>query len=362
MKPSTRVRGAVARCQPGDREDLHAFQRQMFGPASRQADHAAFAWRFERHPLRGPDGPDLWIARRDGQVVGQQCALPMLLRVGPRERRAAWAIDLMVAPPWRLRGVGPALYGAVRDSETILCGLGVSEDARPALRRAGWLDLGRVPRWLRLLRPLEPGQRLLGTWMAGGRLAGLSRFAAPLLEGLDAVLWATARAAGTRFEAIAAFDRRVDALWPLAARHYPVIARRDFAHLAWRYDDSPQAAAYRRFVLLRGGTLLGWAVLRHEREVAVLVDHLCEPRWQGALFVHCLAEARRQGATALACLALPRGTQAVLRSLGFVRRPGPRLVVSADEEIALLSRPGNWFVTEGDSDIDHGPRPAEPIP
>ncbi|MBF0335097.1 MAG: hypothetical protein HQL40_15845, partial [Alphaproteobacteria bacterium] len=93
-----------------------------------------------------------------------------------------------------------------------------------------------------------------------------------------------------------------------------------------------------------------------ERDVAVLVDHLCEPRWQAALFAHCLAEARRGGATALACLALPRSTQRVLRALGFVRRPGPRLVVSTDQEAALLGRPENWFVTEGDGDIDHGPR------
>ncbi|MBF0375522.1 MAG: GNAT family N-acetyltransferase, partial [Alphaproteobacteria bacterium] len=151
MKTSLRGRGGVARVGPADLDDLRAFQRRHFGPDSRQADEAAFAWRFERHPLRGPDGPDLWIARREGQVVGQQAILPFPLRVGDGERRAAWAIDLMVAPEWRLCGVGPALYGEVQQSEATLCGLGVSDDALPAFRRAGWLDLDRVPRWLRLL-------------------------------------------------------------------------------------------------------------------------------------------------------------------------------------------------------------------
>ncbi|MBF0375521.1 MAG: hypothetical protein HQL39_19185, partial [Alphaproteobacteria bacterium] len=193
-------------------------------------------------------------------------------------------------------------------------------------------------------------------WMAGNKMAKLSRLAAPPLAVLDALSLAAARAAGTRFEEFKTFDHRVDALWPLAARHYPVIARRDFQQLAWRYDAAPQAAEYRRFAMLRGDSLLGWAVLRRERDVAVLVDHLCEPRWQTALFAHCLAEARREGATVVACLALPRSTRRVLRALGFVSRPGPRLVVSTNEEVALLSRPENWFLTDGDSDIDHGPR------
>lgn len=357
MTFSDRMRASVARYRPSEHAALRDFQRQWFGDGSRQTDERCFAWRFTGHPLRHPEGPELWLCGRDGRIVGQQGGLPVTLWVAGQPVSAVWAIDLMVDPAWRLRGVGPALMQNLHDGRPLVCGLGISEDARRAFARAGWIDLGKVPRFVRLLRPLAPGQTPFNNWSASRRAARLSRLAAPVLRGAEIVTAGLALAARTRLEPVPAFDGRIDGLWRRAAARHPVIACRDSLALAWRFDAAPGAADYRRFYLWQGRKLVGYAVLRRVQGTMTVVDYLCDPPWLAALFAHCVTVARRQGAVALAALCLPPGQRAILAALGFIRRSGPRLMIapapSAELPLDLLSQPGNWVITESDSDLDH---------
>jgi hypothetical protein len=267
----------------------------------------------------------------------------------------------MIDPEWRLRGVAPALMDSLRAATGLVIGLGISKDAHRAFVRAGWVDLGRVPSFVRLLRPLQTGRPPVGSWSPGPWVARLSRAGAPLLAGYDGIARCAARAAGCRLEPVAAFDARSDALWQEMSGHWPVTARRDHLWLAWRFDAAPQADAYSRYYLYRGQALIGHAVLRRDGDAVRIVDYLCAPAWLSALFALCLTEARRQGAAVVACLALPRVTRKTLIALGFLRRGGPRLMVLPQDPAlptAALTRPENWHITEADGDLDHWLAPA----
>ncbi len=133
------------RYDPSEKKALREFQRVNFGPASRQADDAYFEWLFERNPNREPAGPSLWLCKRDGLIVGQQASLPVLLNVDDRQYRAAWLIDLMVHPQWRLKGVAPALFSAYAKTHEVMLGLGLETPVYRAFRRAGWNDVGTAP-------------------------------------------------------------------------------------------------------------------------------------------------------------------------------------------------------------------------
>src|SRR5690606_14971012 len=80
-------------------------------------------------PCRDSRGPTLWLCKRDGIVVGQQASIPVMLKVGDLQYRAAWGMDLMVRTEWRLRGVAPALSAAYEDSAEITLGAAMSEAA-----------------------------------------------------------------------------------------------------------------------------------------------------------------------------------------------------------------------------------------
>lgn len=354
-----RLRSLARRVEAADYADLQRFQAEHFGAASRQADAGCFAWRFHQHPHL--DGLPLWICRRDGRIVGLQAGLPVRLQVGDHDIAAAWAIDLMVEPEWRLRGIAPALGEALQDSTPLLCGLNISDAAHKAFRRAGWRDLGTVPRFARLIRPLAAGQTPLGSQAATPAQALASRLAAPLFAAFDAIALPAWRGR-SRLEAIERFDERVAAVWRRAAPHYPVMARRDLETLRWRYDLAPHAEAYRRHYLTRNGETLGYVVTRSKGQSLVAVDYLCAPDDVAPLFAHTLRLARRSGARLLVCLAQAPAVQRRLLPLGFVRLTGPRFMIRPTDGLAdaRLADPAAWYLTDGDSDLDHGSEPISP--
>ncbi|MGH9110839.1 MAG: GNAT family N-acetyltransferase, partial [Acidimicrobiales bacterium] len=154
MKVPAGFRVGIARYQPADADDLARFQHRTFGGGSRQVDAARVAW-LDRNPCRAGDSRDMWICRRDGAIVGQQAEIPFELRIGPHQRRAHWAIDLMVDDAWRLRGVGPALVATQLEQRPLLAGMNMSEQGLALYSRAGLTDLGIVPVYL---RPLDIGR------------------------------------------------------------------------------------------------------------------------------------------------------------------------------------------------------------
>lgn len=337
----------VQRAGAADIVDLAAFHACHTGADGRQVRPDWIRWRFTDHPLRAEAGPELWLARRQGRVVGAQAGLPVDFELAGETVRGLWAVDLMVEPAWRLRGIAPALSSALEAGWPVVAGLGISEPAAKAFARAGWRDFGRVPVWWRLLRGLPDD-------VAGRSVALVAAAARWPLVAADCLAKALS---GCRLEPMAAFDARADAVWRAWPRAGWMVARRDRAALAWRFDRCPAAGCYRRFLLLRRGEAVGYLVLRFDEAEglrrALLVDFLCPPGLTGALLVHAIAQARAGGADVLLCLSSAARRWFV--ALGFVRRPGIRLMARLQEGLGCATIVQQWYVTYADSDIDHVP-------
>jgi len=368
VKVPDRYMVGITRYTPADADDLAAFQLRTFEAGSRQVDPGRAAWLFDRNPCRTDDDTrDLWVCRRAGAIVGQQAEIPFDLRVGTHERRAAWAIDLMVDDAWRLRGVGPALVATQLAGRSIVAGLNLSDKGHATYTRGGWTDLGIVPVYL---RPLDLARAVrLGT--VPDRVARLAPVAGPALRAADAAAVAALRAAGARLEPIDRFDERVDELWRSTADDYPVAARRDLATLAWRIDERPDRDRLERHLLVVRGRTVGYAVTRPGGTAAaptvVVVDYLAPPRWVAPLLVAAGTVARRRGAIAMSVKTRNEPADRYLRAAGFVRRERGtddpvrfmvRCADDADDVSALVSDPDRWFVTSADSDLEYAMTPA----
>jgi hypothetical protein len=361
MKVSDRCKVGIARYRPGDADDLHKFQLEQFGEASRQVDDARRAWLYEQNPCLDAEGPGLWICRRDGAIVGQQAEIPLDLQIGRDQRRASWAVDLMVDGAWRLKGVGPGLMSTMVEGRSISLGLNLSEKGFTTFTRSGWADLGVVPVYI---RPLD-ARKALAVAPVPPRLRRSAPVIDPALRLADAAAAAAIRASGARLLPVERFDERLDEVWADAADHYPVLARRDLAATGWRIDQRPDAARLRRYLLVRRGRVQGYAVLRPTswsgESVVVVADYLAPPRWVPALLLAAGQAARRDGAVAMVVKTRNEPADRGLRAAGFLRRrhgadPPIQLVVRCTDEpgiCALVSEPGNWFVTAADSDLEY---------
>lgn len=346
------LRASITRYVAGDRDEILAFRRRMYGERSVYAEPAYVDWLYGG---RGDDTP-LWVYRRNGGIEGHQGGVRVGLKVGGVVHDAMWTIDMMVSPETRSRGVGPVLSRVAWASAPCLLGVEVSDAARKVFVRAGWVDLGDVPLFVHPFDTAAVLDRL------GHPLARLPK---PVLDaphrlglGLAAALVATS---GLRLAEVADFPAAVDALWSSVCDEYPVIARRDRAYLRWRYVAHPHADGYRRLLLWRGDTLAGWAVIRRFEHrglpAASLVDFLCAPRDTPALLAHVLRVVSRWGVSALYCLHRNPRAEWAFTAVGFARRhSGWPLLVHAptlsEAERVLLADPGAWFLTSGDSDVD----------
>ena len=356
MTYAARIKHPVLPYDPGDKPALREFQRQYFGPDSRQCDDAFADWLFERNPHRHRGQPVVWVCKRDGVVIGQQAAVPVLLRVGGNEYRASWGIDLMVEREWRLKGVAPALSAAYEGSADILLGLGMSASAVRAYSRAGWSDMGRLPFFVRPLdaracsQALGKGARLASV-APDLLVAGSARFMAGIARGIS-------RCA---LEPISAFDDRADAAWAASGIDYHVLVKRDFTSLRWRFDEFPEPARYRRYYLMCGSRVIGYAVMRSDRwrghMVARLVDYLAPRRYLGALFALIVDLGRTTGAVAVFIEQLHADATGSLKSLGCFRVGAATQFMlkaqsGATRVSGVLNQSSAWLVTRGDSDSD----------
>jgi GNAT superfamily N-acetyltransferase len=354
MGYAARVAASISAYDPADRAALRAFQLAHFGPSSRQADDRYFEWLFEKNPSRQPGEPALWVCKRDGLVVGQQARLPAIVKAGTEEHRGAWGVDLMVHPEWRLKGVGPALFAQYERSCDLLLGLGLSDSSYRICMRAGWTDMGMLPL---IARPLDieacaealRNRRWLARLIPGGLVRGSAR-------ALGAVV-GTLR--GCKLERVPAFDERVEGLWSRASLEYPVLVKRDFRALRWRFDETPEPARYERYYLTRRGELLGYAVLRMDtwrgHKVARVVDHLCLRAWTAPLVALVVDAMRGRNAAAVFLERLAPQPQEALTALGcFPVGAVTRFVVKATQRssASALGDAARWFVTHADSDSD----------
>ena len=342
--------------EPGEKSALRAFQREYFGADSRQCDDAFADWLFERNPHRDRDQPVVWLCKRDGRVIGQQAAVPVLLKIDDDEHRASWGIDLMVHREWRLKGVAPALSAAYDGSANILMGLGMSEGAVRAYSRAGWTDMGRLSFVVRPLDARACAQALrdptgLVSVMPELLVAGSARFMAGIAR----------RIGQCSLEPISVFDDCADLAWAASAADYRVLVKRDFTSLRWRFDQFPEPARYRRYYLMCRSRVIGYAVMRSDcwrgHTIARLVDYLAPRRHLGALFALVVDVGRTAGAVAVFIEQLHSEAMPLLKSLGCFRVAAATqfMLKTQAEATALggvLSQSGSWLVTRGDSDSD----------
>ena len=359
MSYARHIENSVLPYEPADRRVLREFQREYFGPNSRQCSEPFCDWLFERNPHRAPGAPVQWICKRDGIVVGQQASIPVRLKAGDREYRASWGIDLMVRSEWRLRGITPLLAGAYERSAGILFGLGISDAAYRAFMRGGWTDMGRLQL---MVRPLDAQAcaEAVGNhqWLARRAPQQLVQGSARMMA---AIATATRRCT---LELAPAFDERADSIWAASAGDYPVLVKRDLQSLRWRFDQFPGQPAYQRYFLMHRSQPVGYAVVRTDswrgHPVARVVDYLGKRRWLRPLLALVIDAMRQKGIAAVFFEQLYADAAAVLRPLGCVHvNAVTRFILKVQPEAAaasgLVEQPLSWLAMRSDSDSDFPP-------
>lgn len=295
----------------------------------------------------GPHGTGhVYAVDAAGQPIG--CAGLGVRAIGERGRRLRAGLFADLAVDRRHRSGLPALLLLRAVQRHIAAeldfGYGFPNARAIAMyRRAGFGELGHIPRYVRVLHS-EPYLRRQLRWLA-----------APAARIVDATFAAIAalraRAArGYELDWPADFDTRFDTLWD-QVRLSTIACERTSELLRWRFlgrHDLP----YRVVTLTHGRALRGYAVVRTSEghvEVSDLLALSIED--YDALFALLVRELSELGATSIGVRYLG-GDQLpqLLAHHGFSRRPGGRtIVISAARP--ELRQTGAWHLTDLDEDV-----------
>ena len=340
----------VDKYRPEDRGEIDAMFRRVFGTEAADASTARWEWQYRQNPHAG--GPEIWIARDAGTIVGQYATMPVRLSLSGREIDASWGMDVMVAPERQRQGLGELLFRTWDRHTGASLGMGLSTGSHRLFRKLKWPDVGPVPC---LIKPVSARGFATARWPSSlNRIVSLA--AGPLVAVLRS------RAASQDVRTVRDFDKRFTELWERVAPKFTFAVRRDAAYLRWKYLALPHIR-YDIIALDRGPGVAGYAVYRHIDEprgrVTALVDLLADPDDRPAtadLLRAVEREARNAGSDKIRAFIMNDAFRTTMRREGYFQVHSTIELVAKINSVAVdpdfYASTGAWHVTFGDSDQD----------
>jgi hypothetical protein len=319
--------------------------------------------RYRKYFEDSPLGPPHFVLARDSEsdsFVGMAAIFPTRLRVFGELVPAAVAGEFAVDDGHR--GLGPAIplqRAAVAQLGELglACAYGYpNEHSEPITRRVGYTDLGKLTRYVKVLR-----SRILVEQYGRGRVAAAAGRVA-----LDPLLWLASqerfkrRPRSLRVERPVAFDERFAGLWETLFQQRTITSERNPELLNWKYEMGREGGIYRVLALVGPDEqIAAYAVYTVRNGIRHVVDIVFQPSAQvlDALLAELIRDARREGMLALSLIHL--GPQSLLtgrlKTFGFLRRTEDSslhvFVPGESERERALVDPANWYFLNADADL-----------
>ncbi len=335
-------------------------------------------WLYLRNPRwwGGENLLPIWIAEKQGGIVGQIAAIAAEFIVGGRRVSGVWGVDLIVLPECRGEGLGRRLIEAVTEASPLYAAVEMSLTTKRIYDRLQYIPLNPIKVYFQAIHP-DGGSISDLVAKAAGRRSWMKAFhrmlsalpfsysaAAGVLRGALTVRRALCRRGGRpeglRIEEVATFDSWLDPLMQRLEGEIGNHMRRDAAYFDWRYRQNP-FMKYRIFAVSRESDIVGFSILRRsepeEQNFGFLVDFLFPPAQPDVLaaILHHASEHFRGRVAFLQC-SYPTGRhEEIFRRCGFfpVRESIPYAYAGEESLRSLLAGSRDrWHITRGDSDWD----------
>jgi len=332
---------------------LPEFLHQAYPGEKRKTDSAYLRWFYQQNPNAGPDTLPIWVARNNGQIIGQLGTIPVQLKVGANYTNAIWILEFVILEDFRGKGLGKKLVLAAGEKYGTMVTLGINEASTRVFSSLGWKPMGHIHRYHKFLFP--------------GSAAGIGGQKNWLREGLNQISFPVRTAHGPgdpryTMSRDKIFAPELDELWERASAQWCVAVRRNHQFLAWQFLHQPN----KLFDCIRiydGARLVGYTVLffRAGRDggpppKAAISDLLYDSQNQDdvidALLGAALQLAIERKAGSLVTDVLDLRLESRLKKLGFWRiRNAPAFMAISSEFSAEIQDPARWYLTRADADI-----------
>lgn len=348
----------ISRRSERDRPELEDLYNKIFGAKAAEENRKRWSWQYEDNPNCPVAGPEIWVAKENGLIVGQYATMPIRLKVLDRTIAGSWGMDVMVDPSTQRKGIGSRLWLYWDRQVEASLGLGLSVSSYTLFKKLNWNDVGPVTCFSAVVDPRALLERYVG--------GSLARLLAPLAELLRELVLPRRRTKGgdrvSVDELSDSFGKEYDLLWENVAPEFDFVAERKARYLQWKFLNVPYIN-YDIYEARRDEILSGYIILRrtvrNNVPLALIVDILAHPSDHasfGKLLDKAYDWARKRGCARLQTFTLDRRIGARLASKGFYRIPSPMqfcVRIHSDHiSESFFCDTSRWHVSFGDSDQD----------
>lgn len=338
-----------------EKNALLSFLHTAYPDNPRQSNPRFWEWHFLESPYIHLDKIPLWVAKNGDRIVGQLATIPVDLKVGERQTRAVWILDFVVDEQYRGQGIGKRLVMEAEKFCTIGLGVNTNEQIAPLLlQRLGWVIVGKIHRYNRLLFPGDAFHEI-SRWKPLRHLINLcyAPFRPPFSQ---------LSVGESDLRNVVKFNSSFDSLWREACEQWPCAVVRGARILEWQYARQPG----KKFDVLgfyERDQLLGYVVLFFRKKgphggppkaaITDLCYHPSKPvKVVDDLLRGALRRALERRAGSLVTDVIDPLVEERLQHFRFWRVKNPlQLMVKSAANQDVLYDSSNWFLMRGDSDI-----------
>ncbi|MDD5431732.1 MAG: GNAT family N-acetyltransferase [Candidatus Omnitrophica bacterium] len=210
-------------------------------------------WEFKN----GLDGNAvIYVAELEGSIVGHFSGVPFKFKLGNNTLTAYYALDLMVSPECRRKGIATSILKTSIGSGVLENSLsyGMANDIHLSLgtRKFNYLTLGFIPRFI----------KDNSGWFSFSRIKNVFN------------IYSKKR---IKITSIDSFDEEANEFWAKVSKNYSAATVRDADYLNWRYVSKPYNN-YKKFLIRENGEIVGYFVLECKTVVGLIVEILIDCR------------------------------------------------------------------------------------
>lgn len=319
-----------------------------------------YEWFYENNPA-GKASCWLVVSKKENNIIGTVALFPRVIYVNGIKSNASIVGDFIIIRErrnfWLAFWLQKRVLAAVKAGTTNFVYGSPNKNADQLMSRSGYRIVGRSASY----------KKIIGTYNYLYSRVHSRVISRAVSACLDIILRVSSKDTYCRapsrnkmlLQVCTNFDERVDRLWEICSKQYPIIGERSAEFLNWRFTHCPYLE-YRILLLINGTTdeVCGYLVYRIEGGVLTIADLLLESyeEYGDDLFVLFLRYARKLRVGSIVCSFLgPDELKIKLRQFGFFNMKDHRsfAVYSNEDSIKtdVLYDSRNWYFMEGDNDI-----------
>ena len=291
----------IARASKAEDAKSH-FQKCFMGTSPQK-----WSWKYEANPFFLRQGIPAWIAVSDGKTVGHFGAIPVKLKVASSRINAAWAVDFVILPDYRRKGLGMSLVEEANRHFDAFLAIGGTHMSSSLFVKMGWVFLGRAPYYIKIL---DIGIPIVN----------------PFIKFYN-YLTRPRQPKGIKVDIIENFSEEADLFWKEIENFYRIVVPRDKAYLNWKYGSQP-GMNYIKFRCVRAGRICGYIVTRilkskSDNTEGLIADIIARPDDKDAirgLIFAALRYLKSKNCSVARCCVNNKDIQRILGEFGFIRR------------------------------------------